>query len=54
MHVHAHVCLRMQNPALSDTIMAFYWKEIKLPLSFWVMIHLGEAKLRDLLPPQLH
>lgn len=34
MHVHARMCLRMQKLSLSDTIMAFYWKEIKLPSSF--------------------
>lgn len=54
MHVHARVCLCMQNPSLSDTIMAFYWKEIKLPLPFGVLIRLGEAKLRGLLPPHFH
>lgn len=33
MHVHTLVCLYMQSLSLSDTIMAFYCKEIKLPLS---------------------
>lgn len=48
MHVHAHVCMCMQNQ--SDTVMEFYWTGNKLSWSFCFLIHLGNANLRYLLP----
>lgn len=41
MHI---VGLCMQNLSLSDTIMAFYWTEIELSLSIWVLILRGKTE----------